>query len=63
MVKFTVEIIREESEPGADDGVFIASSEDASGGDEIIAGHGQTPYEALHDLINEFEHHDLYRPD
>lgn len=56
-VKFTVEIVRE------NDGVFMASSNDASGSDVIFIGHGETPYEALHDLINEFENAELYRPD
>jgi hypothetical protein len=60
-VKFTVEIIRENGEK--DTGNFIASSADASGSDVIFAGHGETPYEALHDLINEFENAELYRPD
>ena len=60
-VKFTIEIIRENGE--ADIGRFQASSSDASGSDVIFAGHGKTPYKALHDLINEFENAELYRPD
>jgi len=60
-VKFNIEIIREDGEN--DTGIFIASSADASGSDVIFAGHGETPYEALHDLINEFENAELYRPD
>ena len=60
-VKFTVEIIRENGEE--DTGNFIASSEDASGTDVVFLGHGETPYKALHDLINEFENAELYRPD
>jgi len=62
-VTFTVTITREESKPDKDDGIFCASSSDASGGKEIILGYGDTPYEALHDLIGEFEHHELYRED
>ena len=59
-VEFKVKIVRE----GKDDtGMFIASSNDASGSDVIFAGHGETPYEALHDLKNEFEDAELYRPD
>lgn len=60
-VKFTVEIIREDGEN--DSGIFLASSDDASGSDVIFAGHGETPYKALHDLINELENAELYRPD
>jgi len=59
-VTFTVKIIRE----GEDDaGTFLASSSDASGSDVLFAGHGETPYQALHDLIDEFEDAGLYRPD
>lgn len=60
-VEFTIEIIRENGEE--DTGLFCASTDDASGSDVIFAGHGETPYEALHDLINEFENAGLYRPD
>jgi len=60
-VKFTVEIIRENGEEDISD--FIASSRDASGSDVIFMGHGKTPYEALCDLIAEFENAELYRPD
>lgn len=60
-VKFTVEIIRENGEK--DTGIFTASSNDASGSDVIFAGHGDTPYKALYDLIDEFENAELYRPD
>lgn len=59
-VNFTVEIVRENDD---DTGVFLASSKDASGTDVIFVGHGETPYEALHDLISEFEDAELYRPD
>lgn len=59
-VKFTVEIIRENDD---DTGIFLASSDDASGSDVVFIGNGETPYEALHDLINEFEQAELYRPD
>ena len=59
-VEFKVKIVREGKE---DSGMFIASSNDVSGTDVIFAGHGETPYEALHDLINEFEDAELYRPD
>ena len=57
-VIFTVKIVSEGDECG-----FIASSADASGSDVIFAGHGKTPYEALRDLIDEFEDAELYRPD
>ena len=60
-IKFIVEIIRENGEK--DVGIFVASSSDASGSDVIFAGQGETPYEALHDLIDEFENAELYRPD
>jgi len=55
MVKFTVEITRD-----ADTGIFCALSADAED-DVVFGGHGDTPYEALHDLINEFEDAGLYR--
>jgi len=58
-IKFTVEIIREPE----DFGVFQASSNDASGSDVIFIGHGDTPYSALRDLVNEFENAELYRED
>ena len=32
-------------------------------GDNIFAGYGATPYEALHDLIKEFEEAEIWRPD
>lgn len=57
VVKFTVEIIREDGEG------FLASSGDASGSDVIFVGHGEDPYKALHDLISELENAELYRPD
>jgi hypothetical protein len=56
MIKFTVEIVQQ----GQD---FIASSEDASGGDHVFQGVGLDPYEALYDLVSEFREADLYRPD
>ena len=59
-VKLTIEIIREGEN---DTGTFFAFSGDASGSDVIFAGHGEDPYEALHDLIDEFENADLYKPD
>jgi len=58
-IKFTVEVIQEPE----DFGTFLASSSDASGSDVIFIGHGDTPYSALHDLINEFENAELYRED
>lgn len=58
-VTFTVTIIREND----DTGVFCASSNDASGSDVIFMGYGNTPYEALYKLIDEFENAELYRPD
>jgi hypothetical protein len=59
-VKFTVEIYRENPD---DTGLFTAHSNDAGGSDVIFAGHGETPYEALHELVNELENAELYRPD
>ena len=59
-VKFAVEIVRENDN---DTGIFLASSNDAAGSSVIFVGHGETPYEALHDLINEFENAELYRED
>ena len=59
-VIFTVKIV---SEDGESCGNFVASSNDVSGTDTIFAGHSKTPYEALHDLINELENAELYRPD
>ena len=58
-VKFTVEIERENDN---DTGTFLASS-DGAAGDVIFIGNGETPYGALHDLINEFENAELYMPD
>ncbi len=60
-IKFTVEITREDGEK--DSGLFCASSADASGSDVIFAGYGETPYDALHMLINELDSAELYRPD
>jgi len=59
-VIFTVKIVSEEDENPRN---FVASSDDASGTDTIFAGHGKDPYEALHDLINELEEAELYRPE
>ena len=59
-VVFTVKIVNEGDDMPRN---FVASSADASGTDTIFAGHGKDPYEALHDLINEFEDAELYRPD
>lgn len=59
-VRFTVEITREGKN---DTGIFSAFSADASGSDVMFTGHGDTPYEALHELINELENAGLYRPD
>ena len=41
---------------------FCASS-DGGTGDNIYAGYGKTPYEALHELINEFFLAEIWRPD
>lgn len=55
-VKFSVQIEREND-------FFLASSDDACGGDTIIVGCGTDPYEALHDLVAELEQAEVYRPD
>jgi hypothetical protein len=64
-VKFTVKIqrVRLCLLPYRDGVVFAASSDDATGDGTVIEGHGNDPYEALHDLVNKFREVDLYRPE
>ena len=64
-VTFTVKIqrVRLCLLPYRDDVVFAASSDDATGAGTTIEGHGNDPYEALHDLVNKFREADLYRPE
>ena len=58
MIEFKIKIYREDENTND----FIAQLDVDK--DEIIAGHGQTPYDALHDLIDEMEyHHEYVRPD
>ena len=57
MVKFTVEIVQDKN------GMFVAYSRDVAGEDVVTGGSGLTPCEALHELINELEEMELYRPE
>jgi len=65
MVKLEIKIVddstgQSDMEP-VKDLKFCASLENQ---DEIIAGYGGGPYEALRELINEMEyHHEYFRPD
>jgi len=58
MVKLEIKIIQDEKAPL--DLAFCASAES---GDGIVAGYGADPYLALHDLINELENQEVWRPD
>lgn len=65
MIKLEIKIVDDGTEqPGMEavkDLKFCASLENQ---DEIIAGYGSDPYEALRELINEMEyHHEYFRPD
>lgn len=58
MVKLEIHIVEDKA---LKEQVFRASVENS---DEIIAGYGCNPYEALRDLINELEYqHEYFRPD
>ncbi len=64
MIQLSIKIVentgQSDMEP-ASDFRFCASLENQ---DEIIAGYGADPYEALRELINEMEyHHEYFRPD
>lgn len=57
MVELKIEIARDEE----DTDILCASLKTD---DEIIAGYGETPYDALRDLINELEYqHQYFRED
>ena len=65
MVKLSIKIVDDSTgQPDMEpvkDLEFCASLENQ---DEIIAGYGGNPYEALRDLIDEMEyHHEYFRPD
>lgn len=65
MIKIEIKIIKgDTNQPDMEavkDLIFCASLENQ---DEIIAGYGTDPYEALRELINEMEyHHEYFRPD
>jgi len=58
MIKLEIKIVQDKTAPL--DLAFCASAED---GDGISFGYGPNPYEALHELINEFEEEEVWRPD
>jgi len=62
-VELTIKLYRESetTENEDDSGLFCAQ---LTNDDSIIAGHGEDPYEALHDLVNELQfQHEYFRPD
>ena len=59
MVKLEIKIFEDNTDK---EQIFCASCEIDK--DEIIAGYGSNPYEALRDFVNELEYqHEYFRPD